>query len=93
MQSGERKLHLRLNPGRTQHLAVASLLDDPLQQRSFTHAALAAQHKNSAPTRPDIVDKLSERTRFRVPPDQPDGTHCRIRAPVRIRRSYTADQP
>jgi len=69
MQACVGKFHLSLDAGRSQHLAVAGLLDNPFQQRRLAHAGFTAQHENPAPTRPDIGEELGERTRLRVPPN------------------------
>ncbi len=95
MQAGKCKLHLRLDSGGTQHLAVAGLLDPPSTQSSS--AVLPMPHSPRTtrtrlrPTRTSSTRSV-EGTRFCVPPDQPDGSHRRVRTPVRIGRSYTACQ-
>ena len=70
MQSGERKLHLRLDTGDAHHPAAGGVLGEVVQQRRLAHARLAAHHQGAALASTYRVQEPVQHVAFPAPAQQ-----------------------
>jgi hypothetical protein len=76
----ERKLHLRLNPHRTQNTQIRRRTDRIIKQRGLPHPSLALQHQRPTPPGPRPIEQPVQHRTLVSPTAQQQPPRCRTTA-------------